>query len=186
MATKLIALTGKAGSGKSEVASYLVDGHGFQLVKFAGPLKAMLRGYYREIGLSDEEIDRRIEGDLKEVPDPYLAGRTPRHAMETLGAEWGRKQMASEFWVNAAESKIVGSKAECIVVDDCRFPNEAHAVRRLGGEIVRIKSDRERRKVSNHVAEKGLHPALIDHTIQNDEGIGALRNSIDEHIYGLE
>ncbi|QWK78604.1 deoxynucleotide monophosphate kinase family protein [Ochrobactrum sp. BTU1] len=168
------------------MASYLVDGHGFQLVKFAGPLKAMLRGYYRELGLTEEEIDRRLEGDLKETPDPHLSGRTPRHAMETLGTEWGRDQMAPEFWTNAAEAKIKGSRADLIVVDDCRFPNEAHVVRRLGGSVVQVKSARGRRKVSKHKAEKGLAPALVDHSLDNNEGIGALRKGIDTFLFGLK
>lgn len=184
MTRRLIALTGKAGSGKSEVASYLVDGHGFQLVKFSGPLKAMLAGYYRYLGLDEGEIDRRIEGDLKEQPDPYLGGKTPRHAMQTLGTEWGRKSMDSGFWVRTAEEKIRGTEGN-IVIDDCRFGNEAHVVRRSGGEVVKITSKRERRAASDHVSDKGLHPALVDHTIKNDDGIGSLRKSIDNHLYGL-
>lgn len=184
MATKLIALTGKAGSGKSEVASYLVDGHGFQLVKFAGPLKAMLRGYYREIGLSEEEIDRRLEGDLKETPDPYLAGRTPRHAMETLGTEWGRSHMDPEFWINAAKRTIDNATGP-VVVDDCRFGNEADAIHERGGAVVDVVSSRSRRKRSTHAAEKGVPKGKVDHVIRNDEGIGALRKSIDTYLYGI-
>jgi hypothetical protein len=55
-----VALTGLAGSGKSTAALHLVNRHGFERVRFAGPLKAMVRA----LGLTDREID----GDLKEVP----------------------------------------------------------------------------------------------------------------------
>jgi hypothetical protein len=81
-AARLIALTGYAGSGKSTLADILACEHGFTVVKFAGPLKAMLRA----LGLDEREI----EGDLKEQPCQLLAGHTPRRAMQTLGTEWGR------------------------------------------------------------------------------------------------
>lgn len=185
MTRRLIALTGKAGSGKSEVASYLVYGHGFELVKFSGPLKAMLEGFYMSLGMDEHEIYDRIEGDLKEKGDDFLGGASPRFAMQTLGTEWGRHLMGQDFWIDAAEAKIKASKSQYIVVDDCRFTNEAHTIRRLGGEVIQITSNRERRKASTHVSDSGLHPDLIDHTILNDEGIGALRKSIDTYLYGI-
>ena len=85
----LLGIHGKAGSGKSTAAQVLIDG-GFKRVKFADPLKNMLRA----IGLTDQHI----EGDLKEVPCDMLLGQTPRHAMQTLGTEWGRGCIGGEFW----------------------------------------------------------------------------------------
>lgn len=128
----LIALTGYAGSGKSTVAKHLVEQHGFVLVKFAGPLKSMMRA----LGLGEREI----EGDLKEVPCRLLDGKTPRYAMQTLGTEWGRSLISSRLWVNAAMTSVDkvldhGGKA---VIDDMRFDNEALAVRMAGGKIVLI------------------------------------------------
>lgn len=128
----IIALTGLAGSGKSTAAKHLVEVHGFTLVKFAGPLKAMLRC----LGLGDREI----EGDLKEVPHPVLGGRTPRHAMQTLGTEWGRNLIHSNLWVNVAMASA-DNVLDCggpVVIDDCRFLNEANAVKERGGFIVKL------------------------------------------------
>lgn len=128
----IIGLTGFAGSGKTTVARHLVTGHGFTLVKFAGPLKGMLRA----LALNDREI----EGDLKEVPSEKLNGRSPREAMQLLGTEWGRKYFGEDFWVKlgiTTANGIVkfGGKA---VLDDCRFPNEAEAIRQAGGYVIRI------------------------------------------------
>lgn len=128
----VIALTGLAGSGKSTASKYLVEKHGYQLVKFAGPLKDMLRA----IGLSEAQI----EGGLKEEPCEWLQGATPRHAMQTLGTQWGRACIGPSFWIELWVRRVNQIVAEGgrVVVDDCRFPNEADEVRKLGGVVWRL------------------------------------------------
>lgn len=128
----VIALTGLAGSGKSTASKYLVEKHGYQLVKFAGPLKDMMRA----IGLGEGHI----EGEHKETSLTLLSGRTPRYAMQTLGTEWGRKCMGEDFWVSLWRSRVdsVLAFGGRVVVDDCRFPNEAEEVRKLGGIICKL------------------------------------------------
>ncbi|NGO63988.1 deoxynucleotide monophosphate kinase [Rhizobium daejeonense] len=128
----IVAFTGQAGSGKSTATKYLAEKHGYTLVKFAGPLKDMLRA----VGMAEDEI----EGSYKETSFAYLCGKTPRHAMQTLGTEWGRKCMGEDFWINLWRRRVeqVFAEAGRVVVDDCRFPNEAQAIRRLGGDIYRL------------------------------------------------
>ena len=53
----VVAFTGKRGSGKSVASQALIDDLGFQEVKFADPLKNMIRAFYRTCGLDDETID---------------------------------------------------------------------------------------------------------------------------------
>jgi hypothetical protein len=128
----VVGLTGLAGSGKSTAASYLVERHNYTRVRFAGPLKAMMRA----VGLSESQI----EGADKEKPCRMLAGKTPRHAMQTLGTEWGSNCIGADFWIflwTDAALKVLDNGGR-VVVDDCRFPNEAAAVRRLGGDIYRL------------------------------------------------
>lgn len=86
---KLLGITGKAGSGKTTASDHLVS-LGWTRVKLAGPFKDMLRA----IGLTDQHL----EGDLKEAPCDLLCGQTPRHAMVTLGTEWGRDMIGGDFW----------------------------------------------------------------------------------------
>jgi hypothetical protein len=129
---KVIGLTGKSGSGKSTAASYLIEEYGYQLIKFADPLKDMLR----VIGLGYYEL----EGDGKEKPCYLLGGKTPRFAMQTLGTEWGRYTMYSDIWVEAwyRRANEVVQAGGRVVCDDIRFPNEISAVKCLFGKIVDI------------------------------------------------
>ena len=78
----LIGICGLKGSGKSEVAKRLEVMLSAQRVRFAGPLKDMLRA----LGLDEDEI----EGDLKEAPCDKLCGKTPR---QSFGKSLGLK-----FW----------------------------------------------------------------------------------------
>lgn len=150
--TNLIGLTGRAGSGKTTAAEALIIG-GWVRVKMAGPLKDMLRS----IGLTDEHI----EGHLKEVPCDLLMGQTPRHAMITLGTEWGRKQIDPDLWASVAEERIRLTLAagQRVVADDIRFENEAAVIRRLGGTVVMIQ--RNTATQINHESEAGVVPDMI-------------------------
>lgn len=127
----VIGLSGLAGSGKSTAAMMLADA-GYTLVKFAGPLKDMMRA----IGLSEEHI----EGSLKEKPCVLLQGQTPRYAMQTIGTQWGRDIIGPHFWIGLWEARVleVLDSGGRVVTDDCRFENEADAVRKFGGRVLRL------------------------------------------------
>lgn len=128
----VIGLTGLMNSGKSTVADYLVTHRDFVRLKFTQGLKEMMRA----LGLSEDEI----EGVLKEMPSEKLNGRTPRYAMQTLGTEWGRTHMGHDFWVNLLVQKAHRMEfGTNIVIDDCRFPNEAVAIQRdLQGRVWKL------------------------------------------------
>lgn len=141
----IIGLTGLARSGKSTAANYLVIEKKFVRVPFAAPIKRMLRS----LGLSDDEIN----GSLKEEPCDLLCGRSPRFAMQRLGTEWGRGLIHPDLWIELwrrdAERLILSGHS--VVADDCRFPNEANALKNLGGKIINIRND------SNSVSNVEAH-----------------------------
>lgn len=132
---RLVAFTGLKGSGKDTAASVFVE-RGYEHIKFADSLKEMLRTLLRYRGAPEAEIERMIEGDLKEEPSPYLSGRSARYAMQTLGTEWGRVLMSDTFWIDAAEDRLRGR--DRVVVSDVRFGNEADLIRDRGGSLYRI------------------------------------------------
>jgi hypothetical protein len=163
----LVTLSGFPGSGKSELARYLVDNHGFELVKFASPLKNMLRA----VGLSEDEI----EGGRKESPCGLLGGKTPRHAMETLGM-WGREQIHPRLWINLASSHIMSelSAGIDVVVDDLRFPNEEQEIDMLGGIKIYVKRPSMPKPSTVHESEKHYGKLNFDHLIENNSNLPRL------------
>ena len=56
----VVAFTGKRGSGKSEAVKVLVEELGFRELKFADPLKNMLRAMYATCGVDVDTIERKI------------------------------------------------------------------------------------------------------------------------------
>jgi hypothetical protein len=185
----LIGITGKKGSGKSTVAKRLILKHRFRALPLAKPLKDMLR----ILGLSQVEL----EGELKELPCALLGGRSPRHAMQTLGTEWGRKLIHDELWLIAwarnyyniaSQTAIVLDtpapgivaphyRSPSVVVPDVRFDNEAELIRAKGGKIIEI--SRPGCEGDAHSSEAGVSTHLINYHICNNRTIRLLNSDID-------
>jgi hypothetical protein len=140
--SKVIGLKGKIGAGKSTAAEYFVE-RGYKLIKFADPIKDMLR----ELGLTNYEL----EGPLKDIPCNFLCGVTPRHAMQMLGTDWGRDLIHTDVWVNLW--CLEAAKHPLVVVDDCRFLNEARAIRARGGVVIEIRRPAFPGASSAHISE---------------------------------
>jgi hypothetical protein len=166
----IIGFTGLAGSGKSTAADYLVKQHGFVRTRFADSLKGMLRA----MGLSPAEID----GDLKEKPSALLMGKTPRWAMQTLGTEWGRKCIHHDIWVALWQRTALDiiDHGGRVVVDDCRFDNEARIIHSMGGRLCKIVRHGAGTK-SVHVSEQA--DLAYDALVHNDGPLQELYGKID-------
>lgn len=176
---KVIAFVGKAESGKTTAAKYLVDDYGYQRLSFSDGLKRML---YRGL-----EIDTDyLYGNKKNEPCKELCGRTARHAMITLGTEWGRDMIHPDIWVKSLERQLFKyhNGEDKFVIDDVRFLNEAKWVKDLDERYVTklIRLDRYSDNKIQHQSETELDNIVPDLIIQNNGTIESLYKSITEVV----
>jgi hypothetical protein len=176
---KIIGISGRARSGKDTLAGIFkfLDKNAVQL-SFASPIREFIAGL---IGMSVDEI---TNSDAKELPLPWLNGKSPRHLMQTLGTEWGRDQIDPNLWIKVAAKKIETLRAQAnppslVVFSDVRFDNEAEMIRSLGGWIIHL-SRGEATEVAAHVSEKGVTPnPSEDMCIYNDGSLGDLEEQAE-------
>lgn len=169
---KLVAFVGRRRSGKDTAALALVE-RGYTQVRFADPLKCMMRILLGHAGLVAEPF---IEGDMKEYPLGVLCGKTARHAMQTLGTEWGRLLIGDDLWIRIAMSRVAGLPAA--VISDCRFPNEAAAVKAAGGKVIKIVRATAATGADTHPSEEETDLIEADHTIINNTTIEELQKKV--------
>lgn len=176
----VIAFTGKAGAGKSTCADHLISKHGFVRIKFASALKAMLRTFLAYRGAPSDAVEAMMEGHLKEVPAPWLNGRTPRHAMQYLGTSWGRELIDENLWVDTERDHL--PKSGRFVCDDCRFPNEAAMIRSVGGKIVQVVRP-SGFLIASAGHESEAHALEPDYMLINTGTIVDLRGDLDRLLH---
>jgi hypothetical protein len=161
----VLGLTGPAGAGKSTVARAVLAALGGGSILHAGfGLKAMLRAFYAAQGVAPDLVDRKVDGDLKRAPCPFLGGRTPTLAQQTLGTEWGRELIAPDLWLAAWDREArrrLAEGAPAIVNDSVRFENGAAAIRALGGRVIHLKGRRDPRVEATHASESGVLADLV-------------------------
>lgn len=190
-APRVVGLCGFAGSGKSEAAAAL-EREGYTRLRFAGPLKAILRDALSRAGLGDVAVDRRVEGDLKEVPCDYLGGKTPRHFMQAIG-EWARREIHPDFWVNMVmpEAEKILAQGGRVVFEDVRHLNEAAAIK--GTEVDNATGARELWQVkgrrahlpgdaATHASEQNPARLLPDFVLNNTRDIAHLAGQVLDAI----
>lgn len=178
----VIGLVGAAGSGKSTVRSILLANRsGMQQFSFAIALRAMVTALIRSAMPGDTPCSARYyldDPDLKNTPQPWLLGMTPRYLMQTLGTEWGRNTIDPDIWVKLSAARLnpylashmreaaPGPKA---VYDDVRFQNEADMIRALCGVIVRVERPGNPNAIpADHASESEAARIVADMTLVND------------------
>jgi len=172
----LIGIAGNKGHGKDTVGSMLVDEYGFEALAFADPIKEAVKV---ALYMTDEQVYGTQA--QKEAIDPRY-GFSPRHAMQTLGTEWGRDLLREDIWPTVLWARIDRLKAEGFTkfcITDVRFPNEAKEIRDRGGVIVKvIRPGVETDAHSEHVSEALIDTIVPDYVIHNDANLGDLAGKV--------
>jgi hypothetical protein len=176
----VIGISGYARTGKDTIADYLVENEGYTKISFSTPMKEAM--YRLNPRITVNEIQNTA---LRIGVDVYgwegLKERSPdiRGLLQRFGTEVGREMFGEDFWVNYALDSIPdGGKA---VIADVRYPNEADAIRALGGKVFRVERDGVG-PANAHASENALDGYEFDGTLYNQGTVRGLYNDVETQI----
>jgi hypothetical protein len=118
---------------------------------------------------------------------------TVREFLQRLGTDAIRDKLHTNAWVNALMADYKEKSSECgtskkgtvvncckypnWIITDTRFPNEAEAIKKAGGIIIRIERPGVK-PVNPHPSETSLENWKFDHVINNDGSLTDLTKKI--------
>lgn len=175
---RLIGLTGKMGSGKSTLLTVLEDlvkdNTQVRLVKFAQPIYDIQEAAY--------DIVRRVY----QRPENFIKDRK---FMQFIGTDWGRgldKDIWIKYWKDTINYFSENYPYQILVADDLRFDNEAEEIKKLGGLIVKVDSNKANQRIDTsldtHSSENGVDLKYIDCTIYNNGTVEELKALVKEAL----
>lgn len=119
---------------------------------------------------------------IKYFDSPTLIKTTPRLILQLLGTECGREIIHPNIWINATMNAVARNHLPGAIITDVRFPNEAEAVKKKGGIVIRIERSSENSS-DNHPSEIALDDyENFDYKIYNDGTLEDLRKWVNETI----
>ena len=174
----IIAFGYKKRSGKDTAANFIAQNYGAYKLAFADPIKVAAMVTY---GFSKSQV----YGDKKEQEDDFW-GVPPRTLLQYEGDELHRKKLGElmaevfgdqQIWVRRLKQRIESIKRDVFVVPDLRYQNEAVAIKKMGGIIVKIDAtERIGESSDGHESENSLNGFTgWDYIIDN--------NKDKEHFY---
>lgn len=176
---RIVGISGYARAGKDTIGEVLIQ-NGYRRASFADYIREAL---YR---LNPWVITGETVAEL--VDDKGWEGLKPTHPevremLQRLGAEVGRSMLGEDVWVNLTFQNLPdGAK---IVVTDCRFPNEAAAIKKMGGEMWRV--ERKGFTPANaHISETALDSWTFDESFENNGTIEEIHQSALKKIKEIE
>lgn len=190
----IIGLIGYARSGKSTAATMLAGffteiagatiteqyANEFIIEPLAGPMKEACRILF---GFTDAQL----YDDQKEVVDPRW-GKTPRWVMQYMGTEFLRRHFGEDFHIKCPNGPIVRAReGHNVIVPDVRFPNEAEAVKSLGGTLIKIVGrGGASGGIAGHASEAHIDSMSADHVVPNNGTLDELEAQIREFVDAQE
>ena len=158
----IVSFTGKKQAGKTLCSDFFVK-KGFITINFKDSLIEEIKENFPDLLehiLSEYPFIKRID-DLFEIKPPIV-----RRLLQNYGTNVRRKD-DSNYWVDKWLKKVSSFKGD-IIVDDCRFLNEAKTVKNLGGVIIRI-NRHSLKNDDNHISEIEMDKIKYDYSIDNNK-----------------
>jgi deoxynucleotide monophosphate kinase-like protein len=162
----LIGLSGKAGAGKDTLGAALVDGYGFQRVAFADALKDAILA--ADVWVQWYDGFRRIRDLVAERGwDKVKTNPEVRRLLQNFGQ--GMRDQDGFVWcrLGMARADTLCAHGADVVITDVRYINEARAIRKRGGLLVRIERT-GLESADEHVSETELDDWSYDALVYND------------------
>lgn len=174
---KVLGISGWARAGKDTAADWLVEHRGFTKRSFAAPIKSALKKLSPSIDVEGMHVPLETAVRLLGWEALKSVSNEVRPLLQRFGTEVGREMFGENFWVEFAINSIPdGSK---VVFADVRYPNEADAIKELGGEVWRI--NREGFGAANdHESEHALNGYDFDAVINNSDTIETLYKEVEQ------
>lgn len=173
----IIAITGHKYSGKSTVAKMLSEMLGLKVDSFARPLKEIV------CSLSGCTMEQLEDYDFKEnevVPKHLWAfcaneKHNYRSLLQGMG-DYLRSKNPNIF----IDSILVGDTSN-LIISDCRFPNEAKAIKTGGGIVIKIVRP-DAKAEDSHQSENRIDEIDADYTLFNDTTLDILVLNVDSLV----
>ncbi len=143
MKRRIIGVCGFIGCGKGTVGDILVEDYGFTKLSYADRLKdtvSTLFGWDRGMVEGDTPDSR----EWRETPDPWWSQElgydlTPRLVMQRVGTDCMRRGLDGQIWVLMVKQVLEQNPQTNYVIPDVRFYNERDLIRKMNGEVWRVK-----------------------------------------------
>lgn len=167
----IIGLSGFARSGKDTVASFMVD-HSRRA--FADKLREAI--WRLDPIIFDDKRTREVVEEYgweqAKVLFPEL-----RRLLQVFGTEVGRYMIHPDIWVKLATDGL--EPTDNVVFTDVRFPNEALAIKALGGQVWRVNRPGIE-ALNDHASETSMTSWNFDEVIVNDGDLETLRTKVKD------
>jgi hypothetical protein len=171
----LIVFTGHKGSGKDTCGDFIVKERGYKKINFADPLKKITEILF---GLPRSYWYDPVPKEKVVKQWPY---QSPRTILQLCGTECFRNSWP-DIWIQNWIRSVDNSPN--VVTCDCRFLNEAKAVKSKGGTLVRVVRPSQTRQ-DTHSSETEQDSIKVDYTIVNDGSIQDLYDKVSLFLSSL-
>lgn len=203
-----VALSGKAGAGKTTVANYLVQQRGYARVSFAEPLKLAIGKFVAPMVYRDrcrrEQCSNFPHGEaicpdcpIYEMPLAPMElvawvnrnKDTLRPLLQACGTAL-REIVSPDYWVDQALVSVAKFNAAgfAVVIDDVRYRNEAEALFRADFSLIRLVRTQQHYAANNspvldgdranHASETDLDHYPMDLIVENNGTAENLCNAV--------
>lgn len=157
----IVGLVGKAETGKSTLANFLVEELNFREFAFASSLKKHAKKY-----LKIDPLDK-----IKN-----------RNILQGFG-QFVRDEIDKDFWIKKLHEEAVYFLEDNIVISDVRYVNESKYIKDNGGILLRIERDVP---TMLHPSETEQDEIDCDFVIKNNGSLHDFHYRFSDWIYNLK